>query len=237
MTQYVSPAEIHPAPCITGSSVVQDHIAKSMTDHPTGAADPGTRGQLTSSIGSMIRRSLLSEHSNEQERQFLPRGEMERILSYERVYTVLAEAGMRQIDVGNDICGKSKDQKRIKILTILLLLEKLQYIVEFLQHEIFDNQLPLQRNSELFGNWRRPDIDNFLDRQYVVLAPVLDFTTMDHKSFPHGTPMPFLIPLEWTSQGRHGQVCKVKIHDQHQEWGQRSVRLLMRSLFAFTQDI
>lgn len=219
MTQSVSPAATHPASCIPRPPVVQDHIANSMTDHPTGAADPGTPGQSISSISGMIKRSLLSEHSNEQERQFLPRGEMEKILSSERVYAVLAEAGMSQIDVGNDICGKFKAQKRVTIFTILLLLGKLQYIAEFLKYEIFDDQLPLQRSSELFGRQRRPDIDNFLDQQYAVLAPVLDFTTMDHKTFPHGTPMPFLIPFGWTSQGRqgrHGQVCKVKIHDQHQ---------------------
>jgi hypothetical protein len=235
MTQPVSRMENHPAPCMLGSSMVQDHVSISISDYPTSATDPITTVQSRRLIGGMIRQSLIPKFRSDQSRQFLPKDEMERIMCPERVKTILTEAGINDVDVEQDICGEGKPQKLIKILTILSLIEEPQYIIEFLKYGVFDDQLPITPAAELFSKWRLPDADNFYNRQYVVLAPVLDFTTMDHKTFAPGIPMPFLNPLAWTSQGRHGQVCKVKIHDQHQKWGARTVRPLIRPLFTFIQ--
>ncbi|KIL90353.1 hypothetical protein FAVG1_06083 [Fusarium avenaceum] len=232
MAQSVNPMDNHSTPCMPGPPAVQDHVANSMADYPTSATDPIASVQSRRLIGDMIRQSLMPQFSGDQSRQFLPQDEMERIMSFERIKAILTEAGVNKIDVGKDICGKGKTQKRIKILTILSLMEQPQYIKDFLKHGVFDDQLPIRSAAELFSDWRLPDADNFYNRQYVVLAPVLDFTTMDHKSFSPGTPMPFLIPLEWNSEGRHGQVCKVKIHDQHQNWGHRFASKARDSCYA-----
>ncbi|QYS92816.1 Protein kinase domain-containing protein [Trichoderma simmonsii] len=80
--------------------------------------------------------------------------------------------------------------------------------------------LPLmpKADPELFQNWGSAEIEVFCERQYTFIAPVFDFTTMQHFEWDTLVRMPFLKPLKWGNRGAHGQVAKVKIHPQHQAW-------------------
>ncbi|KAK2752915.1 protein kinase domain-containing protein [Colletotrichum kahawae] len=138
---------------------------------------------------------------------------------------VVDELEKRGFDLEQQILGVQHNSKRIKIFAILVLIEEPAYIATFINHGIWDKELPLEsgRHTELFSLWKEGHVDHFCQTQHSVLAPVLDFaTTEGHYNFDQKIRMPFLDPLKWSQGGANGLVSVVRIHDKHQKWGPRS---------------
>ena len=114
----------------------------------------------------------------------------------------------------------------LKILAILIMIERAEYITRFIEHGIRDDKLPLLLNyqAEIFRNWSPHETDTFCEKQYMVLAPVLDFTRGTHFEWDKNIRMPFIDKLEWKTSGAHGVIAQIKIHSRHQLRGTDSVR-------------
>ncbi|KAI8680664.1 Protein kinase domain-containing protein [Fusarium sp. Ph1] len=136
------------------------------------------------------------------------------------------------IDIRKKICGKRSEQRRIKILATLILIEKVKHILRFLEHDVWDEDLPLFSDSAVFKGWKLGHVESFCHKQYVVLAPVFDFTTMKHNKFGLSLRMPFLERLVWESRGAHGTISKARIHQDYQFWDPGSASEHDRSCFA-----
>jgi hypothetical protein len=106
-----------------------------------------------------------------------------------------------------------------------MLIEQANLIIHFLNHCVYDEQLPLDDKAAVFQNWERLHIEIFCERQYMVTAPVFDFIVLQHFKWGKMFRMPFLEPLEWKARGAHGEIARVRIHPDHQRWGKHSVRL------------
>lgn len=185
-------------------------------------------GPWTALAGSEIRSKLLPENEP-MLNQFLPLCDLETILPPARIDKILQE-NLTVDDSISDITYKILDsgcKPSLKVFATLILIGQVKRITQFLQLGVHDEMLPLtlKSNADLFQNWGPPDIEVFCDRQYTFIAPIFNFTTMQHFEWDVLVRMPFLEPLNWETGGAHGQVSKVKIHPQHQAWETPLVRL------------
>ena len=120
-----------------------------------------------------------------------------------------------------EICGESRGTSRIQILATLVFISKTKYITSFIKNAIYDDSLPILRNNDdVFSGWKEHHVENFIEKQYVLLAPVLTFNSdiSRHYCLHDKSRMPFLEHLECTSDGAHGKISKVRIHPDHQIW-------------------
>ncbi|KAL2689151.1 hypothetical protein Neosp_003203 [[Neocosmospora] mangrovei] len=184
--------------------------------------------------GKQIRSKLLPRDKDpDYPPKFLPLGDLESIMSEGAVDEIIVDAlGITEanaIEIRKQICGNRSEPRRIKILATLILIEKVKHIQGFLKHDVWDDELPLPFDVDhaVFQDWKEGYVDSFCYRQYVVLAPVFDFTTMKHKKFGLSLPMPFLERLAWELGGAHGKISKVRIHQDHHSWDRDSVRRLI----------
>jgi hypothetical protein len=115
----------------------------------------------------------------------------------------------------------------LRIFATLILIKQANWITHFLAHGVDDKQLPLPFDTKaaVFHEWGVFHIHNFCEKQYLVTAPLFDFTKLQHSKWAKERRMPFLEPLEWKTRGAHGVIAKVKIHSDHQYWGADLVRL------------
>ncbi|RSL76302.1 hypothetical protein CEP51_010085 [Fusarium floridanum] len=202
------------------------------------SSDTQTRPMSSHTIGKQIRYKLLPiSHDTLFLPRFLPQGDLDSILSEEVVCEIIAEAlktsETEAIEIRRKICGNRSEPRLIKVLATLILIEKVKYIRYFLDYNVYDDQLPLSPNysEAVFQNWKQSYIESFCERQYVVLAPVFDFRTLNHYRFGPKIPMPFLERLD-SQRGAHGTISRVRIHPDHQRWDPDSPPKYDTSVFA-----
>lgn len=171
-------------------------------------------------------------------RQFLPLGDLESILSEEVVNEILAPSfspdKIQRVSL-SPIWGRRDAIRRIQILGTLILIGKVKYIDYFYQNNLFDEDLPLSKPGDgAFRKWKPQRVEQFCERQYVLLAPKFIFSTGKHHKFDHRQRLPFLNQLDWREGGgAHGKVSKVQIHHDHHSKGEAHlVRLLNDPMFA-----
>ncbi|KAI1743122.1 kinase-like domain-containing protein [Xylaria scruposa] len=157
---------------------------------------------------------------------FLPRCELEDVLSYNVIRHVLRQTLGCALEESNQtarqILGNRQDVSYVQILTILLLISKVKYIQYFLRENICDRELPLVDYKKLHKRLSGPGfckmvhIFAFCQRQWEVVVPVFNFserTTLIKKFQPQ-----IRLPFEYckdTSQGGQGRILQVKIHQGH----------------------
>lgn len=134
------------------------------------------------------------------------------------------------------ISGNTKLTSRLKILATLIHLGKTKRLHDFIAFNIWDGDLPLADSDDIFKQWSEPSCEGFVKWQYLFLAPVIDFECMEHKEFPSLIRMPFLDLLNGLDKGAHGQVSKVRIHQDYQRWGERTVRTYVALAEAMVAD-
>ncbi|UPK91572.1 hypothetical protein LCI18_002507 [Fusarium solani-melongenae] len=225
----VSPPQTRP----TSSHTIDSGI---LTDN--GSTNSGLR-RANSMVGKQIRSKLLP-HDNDPDYppRFLPLGDLESIMCEGVVGEIITDAlqvtKTDAIEMKKKICGKRSEPRRIKILATLILIEKVKHIRRFLDHDVWDDDLPLSPNfsDPIFQSWKPGHVESFCNRQYVVLAPIFDFTTMEHNNFVLNSRMPFLERLVWERRGAHGTISKVRIHQDHQFWNPNSAPKHDRACFA-----
>lgn len=194
-------------------------------------------GEEEHPISKRLRASLLPKEAKRED-QFLPESDLEQILSTETIGRFLKEAVTRDgdvlktVNVERDILPvETSDYRRVKILAVLILIEKPAFIVHFIHRKAWDTNLPLASNHEIFKDADHGRFtDDFCLWQWAVLAPCLDFTGMEHCIVEPQVRMPFLDHLEWTKsrQGAHGRVLKTSIHDDYQKRRYSSVSISLK---------
>uniref|UniRef100_A0A8H7TSU9 Protein kinase domain-containing protein n=1 Tax=Bionectria ochroleuca TaxID=29856 RepID=A0A8H7TSU9_BIOOC len=157
---------------------------------------------------------------NENERtpyEFLPLSSLEFLFSLERTIKVIAKTfpEKNHQDLCEKICGNSYKQSRIRILAVLCQMKRRKLIESFLQHGLFDDSLPLDKQLNKFG-WNKSDVSNFRDKQYKMIAPFfhLNARKLKHYSLNSKIQLPFLSRCKIGS-GAHGSVSKVCLHEDH----------------------
>ncbi|RSL50902.1 hypothetical protein CEP53_008632 [Fusarium sp. AF-6] len=217
------------------------HASDSGIETDVGSIHSGLQDTTLEIVAKRIRLKLLPKDDDpDHPPRFLPLDDLESILSKEVVEEILCKAkglgitGAEAVEIRKQICGNRSEPRRMKILATLILIGKVRYIRSFLDQDVWDNQLPLihDLNEPVFQGWKPNHVESFRERQYRVVAPVFDFTTMNHGEFRLKAPMPFLERLEWKSRGAHGSISKVRIHPEHQCWNADLASEYDRSCFA-----
>ncbi|GAP89950.1 putative protein kinase [Rosellinia necatrix] len=149
-------------------------------------------------------------------------------------------------DVAKHICDKKK--RFWKIFAILVLIEKVDAVQEFIREGIDDGDLPFENleldgRTETFELGRKPgqgkssytlkcfssftqrNLVNFEDCQWAMLAPTFDRPrrkNVQHHNLKNQTILPFLEEEE-VSEGGFGRISRVKIHPDHHEFNKSEV--------------
>ncbi|KAF4953292.1 hypothetical protein FSARC_12432 [Fusarium sarcochroum] len=166
-------------------------------------------------------KSLPKSQSDMPLSQFLPRCDIESVLTPEVVDRLLVKVQSEPDCLlrSHEIWNEAHQQRRIKILALLVLIGKPKYIKYFLNHQVTDDDLPLPLGNHVLKLWKPAYREYFCARQHVVLAPVFDFGRIPkHHQFQPVHIMPFMESLKWKWKGTHGTISRAIIHDDHQSW-------------------
>ncbi|KAK9414557.1 putative Protein kinase domain-containing protein [Seiridium unicorne] len=132
------------------------------------------------------------------EKQFLPQNEIVNVLTKDVIREILRQKLMIQDIELNNLVGKisgtgsgTKQTELIKIFAILVLIDRVDYIQEFIKAGFCDKDLPFTNKGDLY-----PSND------------------VHEKRFHNLTRLPFL-ETEVKSYGGQGEVSKVTIHHAH----------------------
>lgn len=149
---------------------------------------------------------------NDLQRSFLPKEAIESVLTESTIDLLLQRIpDAKGISLG-DITG---DRKRVKLLSILLLAEKVDRLKHLIEKGIFDVDLPVEldrlRRADCSGR-KRAIVDPFFLLQFRVCVPVLDFSkdTIEEEKLHKDHLLPFSTKKE-LGKGGQGRVWKVKI--------------------------
>ncbi|RFN45634.1 serine/threonine protein kinase [Fusarium flagelliforme] len=199
-------------------------------------------------IANEIRRAILpSPDFHKGPEAFVLECSLKEILNPERVQDVLDEIHDHHPDrptISIDaIFDTSRGTGRLKILATLISLKKTKRLYDFIESNVWDEDLPVTDSSDVFKRWSETTCDGFVAKQYLFLAPVIDFECMEHKLFHSSIRMPFLNPLVDARKGAQGEVYKVRIHRDYQRWGERircddhyAVKRFTADLISFNQE-
>lgn len=170
---------------------------------------------------------------------FLPHTALDSIVKEETVYRCLEEAKL-------DLNGETSLAKIMqyifdgqgarKVFAILVLLERVASVVDFMKCRVYDQHLPLIRRNEVganfelvrtgcsqesdmscFQTWRQMDIQQFDNSQWYMMAPIFEIAEEGAKFYQ----IPSRAIFPWLSYGNpagdtNGSVVrKVEIHKDH----------------------
>lgn len=184
-------------------------------------------GPLYKSLkGSLITSSL-------GELQFLPRSVVEAKVTIEKITPHLSFGSRLYTLVSEDSLARQIHQQARRVFAILVLIGKPSAIQTlFTKDGLIDNHLPLEvvKNGEhdtivssttqktfpAFDNWGDPAaVDSFLEKQYLVLAPVFH-TAGQALKLNRSHPLPFE-ECTWKASGSDGvSVYHGRLHPSHQ---------------------
>ncbi|EUC34846.1 hypothetical protein COCCADRAFT_35545 [Bipolaris zeicola 26-R-13] len=192
-------------------------------------------------------RKKLAEATIKTHRQlkFIPRSHVKKIVTAEAVQIELDRSNYPTFRrIHRDPVTTDDYSAYRKILAILYLIKKPSKIRMFVQYGVCDKDLPLvkcnssnnpyyspelrSRNNHLAQPiiFRRRDYaDDFLEKQWTVLAPVFAKSEEDrnaHIVLESDEILPFISQSEVTRQGGFGDVYKTEIHPDHHSLGMTS---------------
>lgn len=150
------------------------------------------------------------------QKSFLPKEAMETVLTENTIRLLLQQMPEAKDISLDDITG---NKKRIKLLSILLLAERVDLLKHLIDHEVSDVDLPLEldrpRLAPCLGR-ERAIVDYFLTSQFKVCVPVFDFFTdgVMVKQLHKNQRLPFLTKSE-LGNGGQGRVWRVEIPPGH----------------------
>jgi hypothetical protein len=213
--------------------------------------DPSTAAPFdigSDNLGHELREAL--RPLEDQEQLFLPLDELDRIVTRDRVRRELQRLNLirpDQLDWYADQIWETKSissstrTTRRRIFAILALLDKVEAISDFIQHDLYDIDLPLTldkgplrglsykrkkgslRPITFCQTWRPCDRDCFHMYQWQLLAPYFELSTKDKPQVSEyqldkNIILPFIETEEKTASSRRGgfgDVWRVKIHQAH----------------------
>lgn len=206
-------------------------------------------------LADSIRAALVrAEAAGRERKEFLPIDALERIATKSSVrgeFARLDSIAPHKVDLYTDqVCDKittpqgsssNKKTTRRKIFAILVLMQKLETISDFIDEGLYDNDLPFilaegpekwlrelktnrkrngnQQPVKLFKGWKIHEIESFDRYQWQLLGPYFVLNTKKHPKVRHyaldsHTILPF-IEDEEVKPGGFGDVSRVKIHPAH----------------------
>jgi hypothetical protein len=209
-------------------------------------------------LGLAIRASF--EVSAEKERkEFLPLDALNNIVTSNRVRRELEKLGIippAKLDQLTDKIWKvsspssSTKTTRRKILAILALIKKVEKIVDFIEEDLYDSDLPfilsngtipgsrqLDRKGknrkpeaiQLFNKWEVHELESFEHNQWHLLAPYFHLSTKeDPKVLHYNLERRIILPFAEDNEVKHegggfGDVWKVTMHPAHHNYCHDSV--------------
>jgi hypothetical protein len=181
----------------------------------------------TQTLYDLLRPSLLDSPLGGNGQQFLPLNIIDNVITKE---TVQAEVPWRNRALIRGLSGKVVQQAK-KVFAILVLMGEPLAITELLPEGLTDDHLPLSQQGgqndnilvsvrgktfRSFESWRKKArVDEFLEKQWLVQAPVLDITGK-HITLDPNCPFPFSTADE-VGGGRFSTVYKSALHPAHQQ--------------------
>jgi len=184
----------------------------------------------TTTLYKVLRPSLLDSPLGGTGQQFLPLNILDEAITKETVQAELQKLPWRSRALQRGLTGKVL-QKAKKVFAILVLMGEPLAITGLLPEGLTDEHLPLSRKEgkddnilvsvrgktfRSFEAWRNEArVTEFLEKQWVVQAPVLD-TTGKHITLDPQSPFPFL-QIEEIGGSRFSTVYKGALHPAHQQ--------------------
>jgi hypothetical protein len=206
------------------------------------------------SLGSKIRVAM--EHSTlNKDRRFMPLNDLDKIITKDNARHELAlhsEIPVESLDmVRDEICNitspsadPTKRTTRRKIFAILVLIDRVPSILDFIKEGIYDSDLPfilkdgpkpgthrLYRKVRktlqpipIFRNWKHVFLEAFDNNQWRFLAPNFSLsggkqTKVCHYELEDRIILPWIEDMEYKviAAGGYGEVWRVKIHPAHHD--------------------
>lgn len=211
-------------------------------------------------LGESIRVALQPSQSEGKQQKFLPNDSLDRIVSWQRVRHELSRHSIgpsKDLDVlahkiwevaspPSPSKTRPKETTRRKIFAILGLMEKLEDIVDFIDAQLYDCDLPFllsegprrgslqmdrrskggQHPIELFRNWKNFELESFNAYQWQLTAPYFSLSLEktrkpQHYVLQNETILPFIEEGEGNehrAEGGYSDVWRIKIHPAHHNW-------------------
>jgi len=213
-----------------------------MEDQPRESPKPTLSDQI-------IAKSKISKFDLE-EKQFLPAGCIEELVTLEAIIKELIEKD--QLDPGDlslqedpktkqvieFVLGKAKKVFATTVISGLRGRDLGWVMYQFMELNFVNESLPVTKDAleKLLGGiafpWSQTRIYNFCREQWRFLAPVFSQQNFKVNLEPDHI-LPFVDKSNLTKEGAFGQVFRVEIHPAHQKNPAMNVRLLPLSLNLF----
>lgn len=173
-------------------------------------------------IESLLRSQLMEKFQRVPGRweQFIPAGDLEKVMSIDAVTKVLQNRG--PADILHEVYQHAK-----KTLAILLIMRELDALQGFITEGLRDDVLPLamstidspedQKPYPSFSGWDLDTKLKFFSLQWMLLAPV--FSLGDHLKVHDEAVLPFL-SIQAIASSPFRAVHQVVIHDDHEKFQQ-----------------
>ena len=204
--------------------------------------DPLESGSILSDLQNQVGRSLTWNQPDGEE--FLPLDSFETTFNAETITLLLDEtydsASVEELRKKfESIVNRKSGRSRRRTLGVLVLMSRVDYIDDFIQEDIWDIHLPLERSASILskrfltrnseraftvGNWSRNEIELFFFYQKMFFVPFFDIKEHQLCSYDLGSD----IRLPWKSfehktNGGFGAIHKVEIHSSHHNFARSNV--------------
>jgi hypothetical protein len=211
---------------------------------------PESLAQLVNDLTDQLEtEQTTSQHG--QNNRFLPLDKLVIMLDKPNIERELTRHFPEQHDevcqMVNHICQSEPKDSRYLIMAILTSIGEVASIVHFIEHQVFDSDLPLARHIDnerknvplfyrsrdnvehdkpldfLHRHWRNFHLESFCRVQYSFFVPFFDMRG-DHVNFYKIEDTRIVLPfLKWDKQvsGGYGTVWKAHIHPAHHNYVRR----------------
>jgi hypothetical protein len=166
---------------------------------------------------------------------FLPLDILQDVITAESVRASVGSNLKTELLSSNKDPAEEAVRKAKKVYASLVFLERQSDIGALLAEGLTDEHLPLSRprnapdqrvlycrsgikTFKTFRNWRRPEVDNFLDKQWQVQAPVFD-TTGRHFNLAAECALPLHPKIEQIGRTAISRVYKCTLYPAHYPQG------------------
>ncbi|KAI1443230.1 kinase-like domain-containing protein [Annulohypoxylon stygium] len=211
-------------------------------------------------VGVKMEKSF--ERSKQDSEDYLPRDAFEAIFDIETIKSLIREAyaeGTKQKweEIVAQIIRNSPSQGYRRILGVLVLMNRVSRIYEFIDERITDYEFPIRRNSsdnkafetrtglhnaKLFQNWMRNDIELFYVYQKKLFVPFFDIQEGQLCSYvlDSSVRLPWK-DFEQKTSGGNGLVHRVEIHSQHHNFQssndpEKPLYFALKEIFTLDRD-
>ncbi|KAK1991583.1 kinase domain-containing protein [Colletotrichum falcatum] len=167
------------------------------------------------------------------ERKYVPIDVLDELVTMEGIYKELCRSPKHQVLMRGSrrhLAERVVNSNARKLFLVLVLLDRCSDMDKLLKSGLTDNDLPLVKQGHSFRSdtdrgksfslppkWSGPTADQFLEKQYRVLAPVFG-TSGEHRMFHPRRPMPFQNIDESGKEGSNSFVYYAEIRPGHQRF-------------------